>query len=148
MTPIIVWLRLCLWFHTQYAAQWIFWVVSGCVGRHFTLGSGPELFVCSSLLLGSSIMVWLIAAPILQRFLSEMCQDLAADFSFVFLKNLPPFQLHAWHSARKQCVCASVHVHVHTKEISSLRTFSTGSHVGARCRLLAFHRLDAVCKKL
>lgn len=140
MVPIIVWLRLFLWFHTQYAVQCIFWVISECVGRLFFSGSGPELFVCSSLWLGSSIMVLLVAVPVLQRFLSEMCQDLAPNFSFVFKKNylyigflhfLPAedvwlWQENAWRSARKQRVCASVHMDIYTEEISSLGTFSAG----------------------
>lgn len=38
-------------------------------------------------------MAWLIyygvmiAAPVLQRFFSEMCKDLASNFSFVFKKS-------------------------------------------------------------
>lgn len=87
MVPIIVWLRLFLWFHTQYAVQCIFWVVSEHVGRHYSSGSGPELFVCSSLWLGSSIMVLLIAASVLQRFSLEMCEDLAPNFSFALQKT-------------------------------------------------------------
>lgn len=90
-------------------------------------------------------MAWLIyygvvfAAPGLQRIFSELCQDLASNFSIVF-KNLCLSFLHflpaqdawlwqedAWHSRRKQPVCASVHMHTHSKEIPSLGTLSTGS---------------------
>lgn len=136
MVPITVWLGLFLWLHTQYAVQCIFRVVWWCVGRHFSLGSSPVLFVCSTLLLGSSITGLLIAAPVLQRFLSEMCQDLSHNFSFVFKKQsnkpnqnknssfvhgsyqrrVPGSGRGMFDSARKQCVCVSIHIPGHTQE--------------------------------
>lgn len=60
------------------------------------------------------------------------------------------WQENASHSASKQCVRASVHMHVHTKEISSLGTFSTGPRrlfsSQAHCRLFSLHWLDAIVR--
>lgn len=54
------------------SAQCILWVLSECVGRHFSLGSGPKLFVCSGLWLGSSIMV-LCLVPLVSKEFFQSC---------------------------------------------------------------------------
>lgn len=161
MVPITVWLGLFLWLHTRYAVQCIFQVAWWCVGRHFSLGSSPAPFICSTLLLGSSIMGLLIAAPVLQRFLSEMCQDLSPNFSFVLKtnkQNKPKQKLYfsfvhssyqrrvpgsgrgMFDSARKQCVCVSAQIPGHTQEFLFYRNtqklfFLSFFQIRARFRL-------------
>lgn len=164
MVPIIVWLRLFLWFHTQYAVQCIFWVVSECVGRLFFSGSGPELFVCSSLWLGLSIMVLLVAVPVLQRFLSEMCQDLAPNFSFVLKKptsmsvSCTSYQQRMSGSGRRMLdvvlessACVQVCIWTYIRKKSHPWEHSLQAHggffqIGAHCRLFVLHWLDTVIR--
>lgn len=128
-TNLRVWLRLLLWFHTQHAAQSIFWAVWWRGGRRDPPGSSPVLFVCSALLLGSSTTILLTAAPVLQRFLSEMCQDLAQNLSFVLIKTISTslcalflpaedawlWQRNAWQWQKAVFVSVSTCVDVHKK---------------------------------
>lgn len=107
-------------------------------------------------------MVLLIAAPILQRLLSEMCQDLAPDFSFVLKKTTSTSVSCASYQGMMpgrgmlntvlgSSVCVEACICVYVQKKCLLWEHSPQAHgdflqIGAYCRFFALCCLDAVVR--